>query len=672
MPTAATVDELVNHLLNAQTATSPVTITLTGSNYDLSTYSGALSIPTDTRFGTADWEKSNLPHIKKNVTINVASGVATITRSGAKRRHFYVEQTGQLTLHNLMLTNGDVGIIDTGGGAINNDGILNVYNCRFTANKSNYGGAILNLKGQANIFNCDIYQNEADCGGGLYNYLVSNNCVMTVKDSRIASNLANESWAQGGGIMNFGTLTLEHCMVTQNSASNAGGIGNWDAAGQVTIKKSHITFNNAGNGGGVYNNAGTMQIDESTLVGNTATSGAQAYQAGGSLSINRTSLPDNYAAGNHLVGVTPTTPLQEWKPNFVMAGGALASLVPTYQYNGAQAGARAIQLSRDNFVGFPQDSVSSVVGYIDISTTRGRRDYSSILFHDNPTPTNPRTGSALFISEMIHYGGVPMTIEPADDPNNPDCSAADQSTPGPYTAQGWRYCSTEKNSTYSWKYHPAVIAYFDALPGGNANPPVTRNVTLTQIQTVIRTDETAGFDKSGTLKGDPNNPSDPIATNFTAMKNRFVSGDLNTVAAGDYLYMVSHGFIVVGWGPFLGTIDGITYALTHTLSPTRTATDCIPYVADFCYGTTGTPDSTGWLQDPRARPFYAVATRVFHPFLLADQLPNLKKRVVTGLSTTPVPVYDNFAPTSGQWEFHKIPATISEGVLPLNRLFFRS
>jgi hypothetical protein len=34
----------------------------------------------------------------------------------------------------------------------------------------------------------------------------------------------------------------------------------------------------------------------------------------------------------------------------------------------------------------------------------------------------------------------------------------------------------------------------------------------------------------------------------------------------------------------------------------------VPYVTDFCYGFNGT--DTGWLQDPRPRPFYCSAARI--------------------------------------------------------------
>jgi hypothetical protein len=106
MPNVATVNQLITELLNAQTATSPVSIVLTATNYDLSTS----TIPRDNRFGNGTLLASGLPHIRRNVTISVsnASGFATITRTGAKYRHFYVDTPGNLTLQNLILTNGDV------------------------------------------------------------------------------------------------------------------------------------------------------------------------------------------------------------------------------------------------------------------------------------------------------------------------------------------------------------------------------------------------------------------------------------------------------------------------------------------------------------------------------------------------------------------------------------
>ncbi|MDX2139179.1 MAG: hypothetical protein SF123_13915 [Chloroflexota bacterium] len=266
-----------------------------------------------------------------------------------------------------------------------------------------------------------------------------------------------------------------------------------------------------------------------------------------------------------------------------------------------------------------------------------------------------------------------MTIDANDDPANPDCTLTDQTTTGGYTQRGWRYCPTEQSATGNWKFHPGIVEYFDSLPGGNS----IGLITLTEIQTVIWTSPTNGFQNAGALKGDPENPNDANIGNFNAMINRFsAGGELGSLSIGDYLYIINHGFIVVGWGPFRGTIEGIAYAQSNTLAPTRSLTNPIPYVADFCFGTDGEGnDGTGWLQDPRPRPFYAAATQVYQENLRSDQTSYLKRRGVDrdlNPSTPPVieVVYDNFVAEGDVWRFYKIPDSIALTTVPTSRLYF--
>ncbi len=238
MATAATVNELVTALLNAQTATSPVTITLTGTSYDMTTS----TIPRDNRFGTGG-TASGWPHITKDVTILATSSIPLLTRSGVQYRHFFVVQGAKLTLKSVALGYGSVGNFDTGGGAIYTEGTVTLQHCKLFNNSSVYGGAIMNSRGSVDISNCDIYQNVAQWGGGLWNGGTANNCVMNITDTRIAYNHALSGYRHGGGIVNFGTLSVKHCMITGNTAAKGGGIANWDIGAQATIQKSHITIN---------------------------------------------------------------------------------------------------------------------------------------------------------------------------------------------------------------------------------------------------------------------------------------------------------------------------------------------------------------------------------------------------------------------------------------------
>jgi diadenosine tetraphosphatase ApaH/serine/threonine PP2A family protein phosphatase len=661
MTNVATVNELITALLNAQTATAPVTLTLTASNYDLSTWIGTR----DARFGTGTLV-AGLPHITKNVTIVAASSASTITRTGAKLRHFYVAAGASLTLTSIQLTNGDVDLLDSGGGAIYNEGILTVRHCRFRTNKSNYGGAILNFRGRTDIFNCLVEDNQADWGGGLYNYLLSNNCVMNIVDSRIASNRANESSARGGGIVNLGTLTLQHCMIISNTAQGVGGgILNWDTNPQATVTDSHIVSNNSQiSGGGIYNQTGSMRLERCTLARNSAPNGSDSQRVAGSITLARCSLSDNFETRALSVTLDPNIPPRpEWCPDFILSG--TSQLTPAYQYNRYMAAERATVISKTNFLAFPTIGVANVLGYVDRQNTiRRPRKYADTLL-SHRTQDNA-TGSSIFISEMLHYGGMPMT----NALNPPFCEGDDLNISGAYTLRGWRYCSQQLISNINWKYHPGIMQFFSSLPSGAR----IGGVTPSEIQGFIWTDAPGGLitrrNESGMLK--PNSQS-----NQNALIARFApGGNLTSIGIGDYVFIDSHGFLIVGWGPLYDTITGITHGLNTQLATARSATNPIPYIADFCFGTdatnsnpNGTDEGTGWLQDPRPRPFYAAATFVYEMNLRAEQKTYLRKIQLSGVFQ---PVYQPFLLSASfqRYDFYKMPDSIALNNVPFSRMVF--
>src|SRR5262249_49061214 len=96
----------------------------------------------------------------------------------------------------------------------------------------------------------------------------------------------------GGGILNFGTLTISGCTVTGNSAeSNSTVTGNFAFSGGGIYNTGTLTVNNnstlsdnglppIGFGGGIYN-AGTLTVSNSTVSGNFAFSGGGIYNTGG-------------------------------------------------------------------------------------------------------------------------------------------------------------------------------------------------------------------------------------------------------------------------------------------------------------------------------------------------------------------------------------------------------
>src|SRR5262245_44795183 len=86
--------------------------------------------------------------------------------------------------------------------------------------------------------------------------------------------------ANGGGILNAGTLTLTDCLLSGNSTSgmfttgNGGGI--YNSGGTLTITASTLMNNSASGavgGGGISNQSGTLTITESTFSHNSAADG---------------------------------------------------------------------------------------------------------------------------------------------------------------------------------------------------------------------------------------------------------------------------------------------------------------------------------------------------------------------------------------------------------------
>ena len=97
----------------------------------------------------------------------------------------------------------------------------------------------------------------------------------------ITNGYTSSDIGQGGGIDNFGNLTLNQCTLSGNNAANVGGGGIYNY-GTLTLNQCTLSGNNAtnGNGGGAYN-AGTATLNQCTLSGNYAVgAGGGIYNPG--------------------------------------------------------------------------------------------------------------------------------------------------------------------------------------------------------------------------------------------------------------------------------------------------------------------------------------------------------------------------------------------------------
>jgi hypothetical protein len=145
----------------------------------------------------------------------------------------------------------------------------------------------------------------------------------------------------GGGISNYGTMTLSGSTVTGNSASAWGGAINNDSQGNLTIVSSFVQNNKAGTGAGI-SNFGTMTLSSDTLTGNSASSWGGGIYNDGTMTLSGSTVTANSAStGGGL---------------FNDKQGNLTILSSVVQTNSAQDGADicslgSLKISKDSKVG---------------------------------------------------------------------------------------------------------------------------------------------------------------------------------------------------------------------------------------------------------------------------------------------------------------------------------
>jgi hypothetical protein len=149
----------------------------------------------------------------------------------------------------------------------------------------------------------------------------------TVTNNQAAGSLtgtgSENAFAEGGAIYTLGTLTLLRCTVTGNSVTlsagniyygNANGGGIYASGAVVTLSNSTVAGNSAtatftggtglvfGYGGGLTSDNGTLTLTGCTMAGNTATGGNAAGYGGGLHSFQSTVSLGNCTIANNNTG----------------------------------------------------------------------------------------------------------------------------------------------------------------------------------------------------------------------------------------------------------------------------------------------------------------------------------------------------------------------------------
>ena len=268
--------------------------------------------------GTITLAAGELPISTDVIIIGPSSQLLTLSGNNSNRvfninsTNAHVDVSG-LTLANATYTGGGGGF----GGAVYNEGILNISACTLSNNSSQYGAAVAN-GGFLTISNTLVCSNRtiSGSGGGLYN-----NGRATIVNSTFYGNKAY----QGGALDNGDTMLVTNCTLFANEAAGGGGIYN---GGTLAVRNATIVSNNAtalfdNNGGGIYT-SGTADIGSTIIADNlTATNtGPDVYGGVASAGYNLISRT-NGSAGFTMLG-----------DQFGTINSPLAPLLGPLQFNG--------------------------------------------------------------------------------------------------------------------------------------------------------------------------------------------------------------------------------------------------------------------------------------------------------------------------------------------------
>ncbi len=229
---------LINAINCANASAGDDVINLTNSTYTLT--SGSVS---DTTTGLPDIVNSATAG-----TLTINGNQASITRSGASSfRLFYVNSGGDLTLNDLLISNGSLS--SGGGGGIFNGGTLTLNDVRLVGNAAPYAAGIANSAGVLTIRYSELSGNTATSyGGALINYSGTLNLI----DSTVSGNSVTTSGGSdgGGALDSYGTgpvVRIVSSSIANNTAGNATRSGIWYETGTLSIQNSIVANNNGAN-----------------------------------------------------------------------------------------------------------------------------------------------------------------------------------------------------------------------------------------------------------------------------------------------------------------------------------------------------------------------------------------------------------------------------------------
>ena len=267
-----------------------------------------------------------------------------------------------------------------------------------------------------------------DGGNAFQVFFINNGTTVTISGVTIQNGNAPGIPIEGGGISNYGTLTLTSSTITGNSANSGGGIFNF---GTASVTNSTFSGNNSPYGGGI-GNSGTLTVTDSTLSGNSA-----GYLGGGIINSGTVTITNSTLSGNSAqfgygggiwnqgtVNVTNST----FSGNFayyhegggIFVGGGTLTAKNTIVANSISAGNCGPSGAAIVSQGYNLSDDASCSNYFtqtgDVNNTPAGLDPTGLKANGGPTqtiallPTSPAV-DAIPVSACTDTNGIPVTTD---------------------------------------------------------------------------------------------------------------------------------------------------------------------------------------------------------------------------------------------------------------------
>jgi len=250
-------------------------------------------LPADT---TITLSGTQLPTITEDLVIE-GTGIDVLAISADNASRLFSVDTGVvLTIQDITLR--DASNIGGNGGAIYNQGTVNLQNTRVTSNTADYGAAVYNQGGSLAVTGSEITENIADYFGAVVDS--ENSGTVTIASSTIASNTA---YSNGGAFFQVnGSLTVVSSTISNNYGSIGGAF--YTGGGTLIVRNSTVFSNTALTwGGGFYiESTSAVTINNSTISHNSANTasggGLYSYQTDPQLNLTNVIIANSDDGGD--------------------------------------------------------------------------------------------------------------------------------------------------------------------------------------------------------------------------------------------------------------------------------------------------------------------------------------------------------------------------------------